>query len=419
MSSKISLATINNAIQFVLSILSPFLPRYINDIIQHSLYQLLICFTFSVTSPKLGCLLVGYLLPIYTSIINLTNWQNLHDNYQHVKIQLFDHRTRITRENSNDKNNKNGVMGSISEPVDTKLQAKRARSRSVSVSDESLVQSKSKSESETPQPSNVMSESKSDGTFITSPLGSMSMSRMKRHDNKSLSKMRNKNANTNKNKHKNRKFEANNNINNSNNSDGSSGTRSEWTLGSLGSKASQALSFFKEKIGIGENVNLERLQFSNPLKYENILLNRESKLWKELNNSMIILIDWLKYWIIFIIFEIIWDFLSDDIGLSILPLWYQFKLIILFWLQLPSNVPFNAKYCFEFVIMPLYILDFSQSLQTPRNIQENHNKKKNNNKNNNISDSKSKEKGKKKENDKKSKIVCHEVKHNDDKDKFE
>jgi len=67
---------------------------------------------------------------------------------------------------------------------------------------------------------------------------------------------------------------------------------------------------------------------------------------------------WLKYWVVFSVFEWIFDILINN-GLSMLPLIYLFKLFVILWLQLPFIPLFNTKLLYHYVNLPWYIMDVS------------------------------------------------------------
>jgi len=84
LADRISLSSINSLLSFVLKMTRPFLPTFIYNIFHDGLYQFLIFFSFIFISPMMGSYLLGYLLPIYTSILALHSLQDL----QH-KIALW------------------------------------------------------------------------------------------------------------------------------------------------------------------------------------------------------------------------------------------------------------------------------------------------------------------------------------------
>lgn len=89
LADKISLSSINSLLSLLLNILRPFVPSFIYNIIHDGLYQVVIFGSFLFISPVLGSHILGYLLPIYTSILALHNLQEL----QH-KIALWNNNQR-------------------------------------------------------------------------------------------------------------------------------------------------------------------------------------------------------------------------------------------------------------------------------------------------------------------------------------
>jgi len=53
---------------------------------------------------------------------------------------------------------------------------------------------------------------------------------------------------------------------------------------------------------------------------------------------------WLKYWIIFLCFSYFYDAFTIALNLSHFPYWYQLKLGIIYWLQLPLTAGANKLY---------------------------------------------------------------------------
>ena len=84
LADHISLSSVNALLSRMLSVIRLFVPNVVYETIHDGLYQFLIFFSFLLFSPKLGCLMLGYLLPIYTSILALYHLHELRS-----KIELW------------------------------------------------------------------------------------------------------------------------------------------------------------------------------------------------------------------------------------------------------------------------------------------------------------------------------------------
>jgi len=60
---------------------------------------------------------------------------------------------------------------------------------------------------------------------------------------------------------------------------------------------------------------------------------------------------WLKYWIIFLCFSYCHDAVTLALNLSHFPYWYQLKLAVIYWLQLPITA--GAERLYERIVKPV------------------------------------------------------------------
>eukprot|EP00486_Rosalina_sp_Unknown_P008352 CAMPEP_0201579458 /NCGR_PEP_ID=MMETSP0190_2-20130828/27020_1 /ASSEMBLY_ACC=CAM_ASM_000263 /TAXON_ID=37353 /ORGANISM="Rosalina sp." /LENGTH=236 /DNA_ID=CAMNT_0048013907 /DNA_START=1359 /DNA_END=2069 /DNA_ORIENTATION=+ len=95
---------------------------------------------------------------------------------------------------------------------------------------------------------------------------------------------------------------------------------------------------------------------------------KRKEMHKEADYVIATIVERLKYWIVFATLQWIYYFIGEQIGLQYyIPLWNHAKFALILWIQLPS-VPYSAQKLYEFVILPVRILDITHI--------DGHNKKK-------------------------------------------
>ena len=250
LADKISLSSINSLLSFILNIIRPFVPSFVYNILHDGLYQFVIFGSFFFISPVFGSYILGYLLPIYTSILALHNLEEL----QH-KISLWNHNQR-----------------------------------------QNLI---------TPPPPS--SSSFVESVPVKGNAGSELRSRIK---------------------------------NGAGNGILSPPKEKTWSS-SIWSLIPTNMFSFKG------NDDLEKNE------------RKRQEMHKEADYVIRTIVDRLKYWIVFDMLLWIYYFIGEQIGLQYyIPLWNHAKLTLILWIQLPY-VPYSALKVYEYVILPIRILDIT------------------------------------------------------------
>ena len=261
LADQISLSSVNAVLSKMLSVIRLFVPNVVYEIIHDGLYQFLIFFSFLLFSPKLGCLMLGYLLPIYTSILALHQLHELHS-----KIELWNSDQRdelITPEPS--------LL--ITNPTSNEMVRSR-RKKGRSSTSNVLSPSRSRADRPVPAVDDAESTSWSNLKYWLKPLNMFSF-----HGADDLNKNERK----------------------------------------------------------------------------------RKRMHQEADHVLSTIVDRLKYWIVFAAMEWVYCFIGDQLGLRhYVPFWNVFKFALILWLQLPY-VPYTAPMLYEYLIVPVVILDITQS----------------------------------------------------------
>eukprot|EP01083_Nonionella_stella_P300540 1026634_1 len=246
LADKVSLSSINSVLSLVLTFVRPFVPTFAYYIIRDGLYQFLIFFIFLFISPSFGSYVLGYLLPMYMSLVALSDLNQLQ-----CKINLWN--------------------------------------------------------------SNQRSE------LITPDLSLQNTPKAK-----SLSQLRLRKKN-------------HNHILSPNNTQ-QHHIEDSWSLWSL-----IPLSMFS--FHGTDDLN------KNERKRKQMHIEADSVLKTMVNR--------VKYWVVFASFEWLYFLIGQQIGLQYyVPFWNHTKFALILWMQLPY-VPYNALALYDYIILPLRILDIN------------------------------------------------------------
>jgi len=274
LADRISLSSANAVLSKMLSVIRLLVPNVVYLIIHDGLYQFLIFFGFLLLSPRLGCLMLGYLLPIYTSILAL---HHLHELRSKIELWNNDQRDDL-----------------ITPQPSLLISNQRERER----------ENERKSDSDRQRAtSNVLSEVR---TQPDDP------------PNEGV--------------------------------DEQNGRSPSWSDLSFWLKPLDMFSFH----GAADLDKNER---------------KRAKMHQEADHVLSTIVDRLKYWIVFAATEWIYYFLGHHLGLMhYVPFWNSIKFALILWLQLPY-VPYSAPMLYEYLILPVVVLDIGQSVEEQTNPQ--------------------------------------------------